>query len=159
MYSSDQHQANSRRNLQKQRSGKREREREKNLKPNNKLFLFINIKIIQFFQLFIENPDEPILKVSQRTSTSLTAATHGFQGSNSGGIVKRNRLLKGRKKKIQRMIDGYWKYGRREIRVVFEELFERLVTQKFVSPLRERLFQMGFEFFPKFHSRKLEDWS
>lgn len=70
--------------------------------------------------------------------------------------MKRNRLLKGRKKKIQRMIDGYWKYGRREIRVVFEELFERLVTQKFVSPLRERLFQMGFEFFPKFHSRKLE---
>lgn len=132
------------------------KKKKENLKPNNELFLFIHIEIIQLFQLFIENSNEPILKVSQRTSTSLAAPTNGFQGRCIGGIVKRNGVLKGRKKKIKRMVGGYWVNGGRKIRVVFEELFEGFVTEKFVSPLGERLFQMGLEFLPKFHSRKLK---
>lgn len=135
---------------------KKVKQKTENLKSNNKLLLFINIKIIQLLQLFIQNLKEPILQVNQRTLTRLAAVTNGFKRRRIGGIVKGNRLLKGRKNKIKRIVGGYWINGRREIRVVFDELFEGFVTQKLVPPLGKRLLQMGFEFLPKFHSTNLE---
>jgi hypothetical protein len=37
----------------------------KNLKSDDKVFLFINIEIVELFKFFIENPDEPFLEVHQ----------------------------------------------------------------------------------------------
>lgn len=106
------------RRIAKTKKGKNKR-KENNLKPNNKLFLFINVEIIQLFEFFIENSNEPILKISQRSSSSFIGGRNGFEGRSIGGMVKGNRGLKGRKKKIKRMVGGYWINGRREIRVVF----------------------------------------
>lgn len=38
-----------------------EKKKKKNLKTNYELFLFINVKVIELVELFIENPNEPSL--------------------------------------------------------------------------------------------------
>lgn len=97
----------------------------KNLEANNKLFLFVHIEIIELFKLFIENPHEPSLKKLWRR-----------------GLLE----------KVKREIDGYISDGGSDWRkVLFEKLLQWFVAKELVPPLRDGVFQMGLELFPKFH--------
>lgn len=39
-----------------------QKDKKKNLETDDKLFLFINVKIIEFFKLLVENPKKPGLQ-------------------------------------------------------------------------------------------------
>lgn len=106
------------------------------LKTNNELFLFINVEVIELFELFIENPDEPSLQVNQLRVAMIVV-----------GICRE--LVIGMKKKSE---------VRRErinscsgCREALEELLEGLVAEELVPPLRKGLLQVDPELFPEFH--------
>lgn len=67
-----------------------ERTRKKNLKADNKLFLFINIKIIELIKLVAEDPDEPSLKAEIGPRSRFWKITIGIDRWNRRRIVNRD---------------------------------------------------------------------
>lgn len=110
--------------------GKKEK---KNLQTNNELFLLVNVEIVELLELFVENSNEPFLEVHQGPVHMVTMDVIDI-----GGAFKEAKVV-GWRKRVGGGGDG------------FEKLFQGLVAEKLVPPLRQGLLQVDPELLAEFH--------